>query len=77
MGNVCVGTNIRDATCYIIWCIARNKNLVLAQEELNKLAICSVMIALTDREIQCRRAAAAAFQELVGRKVGQQYSIYL
>ncbi|KAA8497052.1 Tubulin-specific chaperone D [Porphyridium purpureum] len=63
-----VGANIRDAACYCCWSLARAynaKDLVRLSE--SGLAEALLTVALFDREVNCRRAASAAFQEGVGR----------
>lgn len=62
-----VGSYVRDAACYAVWAIARAYDR--AHVELFAHVICDAMIpvALLDREVNCRRAAAAALQECVGR----------
>lgn len=62
-----VGSYVRDAACYAVWAIARAYDK--AHVELFAHVICDAMIpvALLDREVNCRRAAAAALQECVGR----------
>lgn len=60
---------IRDAACYISWCLARNVQVALGDPAMALLSGQLLVAAITDREIQVRRAAAAAFQELAGRKV--------
>lgn len=62
-----IGSNVRDAACYIFWSFARAYSPKVlepfAKEMATKLAVASI----ADREIQVRRAAAAAFQENAGR----------
>ncbi|OMH83289.1 Tubulin-specific chaperone D [Zancudomyces culisetae] len=60
--NYAVGANIRDASCYLAWTIARTSSL--GGEELAGELL---LRAVFDREVHVRRAASAAFQELVGR----------
>lgn len=67
-GTHYVGSHVRDAACYICWSFARaysSATMEPFQRELAKDLLC---VALFDREINCRRAAAAAFQENVGRQ---------
>lgn len=66
-GSISVGAHVRDAACYAVWAVAR----AYAQEDVAPfspmIANAMVPLALLDREINCRRAAAAALQECVGR----------
>ena len=65
VGNRLVGSYVRDAACYVCWSIAkRSKRKYKDFELLIPNLICA---SLLDKEIQCRRAAAAALQECVGR----------
>ncbi|KAH9512991.1 hypothetical protein Btru_035543 [Bulinus truncatus] len=67
-GNFSVGAHVRDAACYVCWAFARayepNDILPYVHQIANNLIIVSVF----DREVNVRRAAAAAFQENVGRQ---------
>lgn len=62
-----IGAHVRDAAAYVCWASAR----AYAPEELEAhvagLAASLLTTACYDREVNCRRAAAAAFQEAVGR----------
>ncbi|KFD67865.1 hypothetical protein M514_00265 [Trichuris suis] len=61
------GTIVRDAACYVCWSFARAfdaKDLQSFDLELARSLVC---VMLFDREVNCRRAASAAFQEIVGR----------
>lgn len=66
-GASSVGASVRDAACYAVWAVAR----AYAREDVAPFAseIMEGMlpVALFDREVNCRRAAAAALQECVGR----------
>lgn len=68
-GRYSAGAAVRDSACYVIWAMVRSYGCVETHliEQLAESLICS---ALFDREVSCRRAAAAAFQELVGRWEG-------
>lgn len=57
------GTAVRDAACFIVWAMVRNYRCATTCT-LPGALICT---GLFDREVGCRRAAAAALQELVGR----------
>jgi HEAT repeat protein len=62
-----VGSQVRDAACYVLWACAR----AYAPEVLSpfSVTIASGLLecAALDRELNCRRAASAAIQEHVGR----------
>ncbi|EIN12617.1 TBCD protein [Punctularia strigosozonata HHB-11173 SS5] len=62
-----VGSNVRDAACYVIWSLARTQDTLTLRAHCNALAFALVQVALFDREVHIRRAASAAFQEHVGR----------
>ncbi|XP_055448634.1 tubulin-specific chaperone D isoform X2 [Psammomys obesus] len=67
-GACSVGANVRDAACYVCWAFAR----AYEPQELTPfvMAISSALVIATvfDRNVNCRRAASAAFQENVGRQ---------
>lgn len=67
-GQYSVGSNIRDAACYLCWAFARAYHPDQMTPYVNKLAVGLLIVALFDREIPCRRAGSAAFQEHVGRQ---------
>lgn len=75
-GNFLIGSNVRDAACYVCWSLARSytgKELNLElQSTISKTLL---HVALFDREVHCRRAAAAAFQECVGRQCSFPHGI--
>ncbi|KAK9390526.1 armadillo-type protein [Lipomyces mesembrius] len=66
-----IGANVRDAACYVAWSLFRhypdlchgNLATELVQETLSELTL----VACFDREVNNRRAAAAAVQECIGR----------
>ncbi|CDR97425.1 BETA-TUBULIN COFACTOR D, putative [Babesia bigemina] len=67
-GKGSAGTAVRDASCYICWAIVRNFASTLIQpSHLIPMSKSLVNMALFDISINCRRAACAALQELVGR----------
>ncbi|KAJ2648423.1 hypothetical protein IWW40_003958 [Coemansia sp. RSA 1250] len=70
-GDYSVGSNVRDAACYVMWSLARIPNpssrRVFA-EMSTQMAATLVSVAVFDRESSVRRAASAAFQEHVGRQ---------
>ncbi|XP_037666539.1 tubulin-specific chaperone D isoform X2 [Choloepus didactylus] len=67
-GACSVGANVRDAACYVCWAFAR----AYAPQELrpfvSEIASALVIATVFDRDVNCRRAASAAFQENVGRQ---------
>lgn len=66
-GYMSVGQHIRDAACYICWAFARAYEPDVIKPFINKIAAGLLVTTVFDREINCRRAASAAFQESVGR----------
>ncbi|XP_049849941.1 tubulin-specific chaperone D-like [Schistocerca gregaria] len=68
-GTFVVGDYVRDAACYVAWSIARSydPSCLSVQPFLQGLVCDLFVVAVFDREVNCRRAAAAAYQELVGR----------
>ncbi|XP_045621060.2 tubulin-specific chaperone D isoform X2 [Procambarus clarkii] len=67
-GQCSVGSNIRDAACYLCWAFARAYHPDQMAPYVEQLATGLLIVSLFDREIPCRRAASAAFQEHVGRQ---------
>lgn len=66
-GYMSVGQHIRDAACYMCWAFARAYEPIVLKEFVNRIAAGLLITTVFDREINCRRAASAAFQESVGR----------
>ncbi|XP_055382719.1 tubulin-specific chaperone D [Condylostylus longicornis] len=66
-GYMSVGQHIRDAACYMCWAFARAYDPEDLQPFVKQIAAGLLAVAVFDREINCRRAASAAFQESVGR----------
>lgn len=64
-----IGSNVRDATAYVLWSMARAQSPESFQPFATDLAQRLVATSLFDREVQIRRAFSAAFQENVGRNV--------
>ncbi|KAI0732028.1 TBCD protein [Fomitopsis betulina] len=62
-----VGSNVRDAACYVLWSLARAQCPTVLSPFADNLSRRLVTAALFDREIHIRRAASATFQEYVGR----------
>ncbi|KAK9103212.1 hypothetical protein Sjap_020466 [Stephania japonica] len=63
-----VGSHVRDAAAYVCWAFARAYNFSDMKNILEQLAPHLLSVACYDREVNCRRAASAAFQENVGRQ---------
>lgn len=63
-----IGYLIRDAACYICWSFPRAYDPDIIQPYVKEIAATLVVVTCFDREINCRRAASAAFQENVGRQ---------
>jgi hypothetical protein len=67
-GNYTVGANVRDAACYIAWAFARAYDPEVLKKYVPDLSSNLLITCIYDREVNCRRAASAAFQEHVGRQ---------
>lgn len=67
-GCFSVGSHVRDAACYVCWSFARSYDPHILKPFVDDLAVCLLTVAVFDREVNCRRAGAAAFQENVGRQ---------
>ncbi|GBP53509.1 Tubulin-specific chaperone D [Eumeta japonica] len=61
------GRAARDAACHAAWAFARAYDAAALQPHAERLAHALITTACFDREINCRRAASAAYQENVGR----------
>lgn len=67
-GQSSVGSHVRDAACYTYWAFARAYAPSILKPFVPELSRSIVLAFLFDREVNCRRAASAAFQECVGRQ---------
>ncbi|KAI8577490.1 hypothetical protein K450DRAFT_212781 [Umbelopsis ramanniana AG] len=67
-GSHSIGSNVRDAACYVCWSFARAYAPEVIQSYVGQVAHSLVCVSVYDREINVRRAASAAFQENVGRQ---------
>lgn len=67
-GYYSIGEHVRDAACYVAWSFARAYDPEVLKPYVQTLASGLLVVALYDREVKCRKAAAAAFQEHVGRQ---------
>lgn len=62
------GSIVRDAACYISWSLAKFYEKETLEPFVEELSGNLLLTALFDKEGICRRAAAASFQENVGRQ---------
>ncbi|XP_053850363.1 tubulin-specific chaperone D isoform X1 [Vidua macroura] len=67
-GACSVGSNVRDAACYVCWAFARAYEPAELLPFISHISSALVIAAVFDRDVNCRRAASAAFQENVGRQ---------
>jgi Tubulin folding cofactor D C terminal len=67
-GATSIGSNVRDAACLCCWSFARAYSPQLMRPFVEQISTALLTTALFDREINCRRAASAAYQENVGRQ---------
>ncbi|KAM3846755.1 tubulin-specific chaperone D isoform 1-T1 [Vipera latastei] len=67
-GACSVGSNVRDSACYVCWAFARAYDPLELRPFVNQIASALIIAAIFDRDVNCRRAASAAFQENVGRQ---------
>eukprot|EP00794_Sanderia_malayensis_P017380 gene17380-19119_t len=67
-GSSSVGSNVRDAACYTCWSFARAYDPKELKDYVAQISSSLLIACIFDREVNCRRAASAAFQENVGRQ---------
>ena len=70
-----VGSIIRDAACFVCWSFARAFEPHVFEPHVKEIAPALLIVTCFDREINCRRAGSAAFQENVGRQGNFPYGI--
>ncbi|KAG9147740.1 hypothetical protein Leryth_014891 [Lithospermum erythrorhizon] len=70
-----IGSHVRDAAAYVCWAFGRAYYHTDMRIVLDQLAPYLLTVACYDREVNCRRAAAAAFQENVGRQGNYPHGI--
>ncbi|KNC86190.1 hypothetical protein SARC_01667 [Sphaeroforma arctica JP610] len=68
IGTKPVGAAVRDAACYLAWALARAYSADCLRPYLHELSNSLILVMCFDREVNCRKAASAAFQEHVGRQ---------
>jgi hypothetical protein len=69
LGNYSLGRNVRDAACYVCWSLARAFEAEDIKPYVNKIAGALLIVTVFDREVNCRRAASAAFQGKKNRMI--------
>lgn len=74
-GACSLGSNVRDAACYVCWAFARAYEPSELKPYVNQIASALVITTLFDRNVTCRKSASAAFQENVGRQGTFPYGI--
>ena len=72
-GTNSVGDHVRDAACYVCWAFARAYAPAVMKPHVLLLSQTMLITSIYDREVNCRRAASAAFQENVGRQGNENF----
>lgn len=67
-GQKPAGNAVRDAACYVLYSLVRTVPSTMLLPYIPSIAINLVCVATLDPNTTIRRAASAAFQELVGRQ---------
>ncbi|CAH1175633.1 unnamed protein product [Phaedon cochleariae] len=67
-GYASVGSHIRDAACFVCWAFSRAYDSEVLAPHVQEISSSLLVVTCFDKEINCRRAASAAFQENVGRQ---------
>lgn len=67
-GSHTAGAAVRDAACYVCWSFGRAYSREDIKPYVQTIAAPLLQVCTFDREVNCRRAASAAFQENVGRQ---------
>ncbi|CEG50500.1 Beta-tubulin folding cofactor D [Plasmopara halstedii] len=68
-GTYSIGSHVRDAACYACWSFARAYEPSLLLPWLQQVLAPAMLVnCVFDRELNCRRASSAAFQENIGRQ---------
>uniref|UniRef100_A0A8C0ECG1 Tubulin-specific chaperone D n=1 Tax=Bubo bubo TaxID=30461 RepID=A0A8C0ECG1_BUBBB len=60
-GACSVGSNVRDAACYVCWAFARAYDPAELIPFINQISSALVIAAIFDRDVNCRRAASGTF----------------
>uniref|UniRef100_A0A8C8BKL5 Tubulin-specific chaperone D n=1 Tax=Otus sunia TaxID=257818 RepID=A0A8C8BKL5_9STRI len=59
-GACSVGSNVRDAACYVCWAFARAYDPAELIPFINQISSALVIAAIFDRDVNCRRAASVS-----------------
>ncbi|WFD43233.1 hypothetical protein MPSI1_001892 [Malassezia psittaci] len=76
-GTGSAGSNVRDACCYVLWAMARVRDVKTLESFAHSIARRLITVSTLDRESTIRRAASAAFQEWVGRTSLMPHGIHI
>lgn len=66
-GSYAIGSFVRDASCYVIWSLARYNCHLICKSHDHQIIAGLTCMALFDREVAGRKSASAALQEFIGR----------